>query len=251
LTASVRAPQNHDQKMREITNRWLSGCFVVLFFWLSLGSFAQQPAQNDQSQLEVRRLNQERLEDYRNSRDYRYDREALPPQNPLAKFWDWVARKIGEFFRSRAYENVWQYVLLAVVAAFVIWLLIKADVTGVVFGKATKKQALDYQTVTENIHEINFAERIEEAIAQKSYRLAVRLLYLQTLKSLSDRELITWKPDKTNHSYVYELAQTPYQARFAELTRQFEYAWYGDFPVTEERFGSIRETFKQFFEPVR
>ncbi|WP_234736462.1 DUF4129 domain-containing protein [Tellurirhabdus bombi] len=237
--------------MKVIINRRVSWCFFALLFWLSWGGFAQQPAQNDRSRIELRRLNQDKLEDYRTSRDYQYDREAPPPQNPLAKFWAWVVGKIQSFLRSSAYENVWQYVFLAVFAGFVIWLLVKADVTGIVFGKAAKKSALGYQTITDNIHEINFSERIEEAIGQKAYRLAIRLLYLQTLKDLSDRELITWKPDKTNHSYVLELAQTPYQSRFAELTRQFEYAWYGDFPVTEERFGSIRETFRQFFGSAR
>lgn len=205
-----------------------------------------RPAPDDRSVIRVRRPAADRIDDYRKDRDYNYGRDFQPPNSVWAKFWGWFWRKIGAFLSSSAYENFWQYVLLASIAGGAIWLLIKAEVLGFVFSKKSQRVALDYETVTENIHEIAFDQQIEAAIEQRNYRLAVRLLYLQTLKHLSNRNLIDWKPDKTNRSYVYDLAQSPLKPEFETLTTQFEYIWYGDFPITEERFKPLQESFIRF-----
>lgn len=201
---------------------------------------------DDRTPVTVRRPSAGRLADLRSSREYRYDRESRPPDNSLARFLDWLMRRVARFLSSSAYQNFWQYVFMLGVAGLVVWLLMKANIMGNLFSRESRQMPLAYATVTDNIHEIAFSERIEEAVEQRNYRLAVRLLYLQTLKHLTDRGLIVWQPDKTNRSYVYELAQTPYRPDFEELTRQYEYAWYGDFPVTEPQFQTIRERFSQF-----
>lgn len=87
---------------------------------------------------------------------------------------------------------------------------------------------------------------MEDAVTERNFRLAVRLLYLQTLKRLTDAGWIAYKPDKTNQQYVYELTSSPLQADFERLTRQFEFVWYGDFPINEARFEAIHSQFKQF-----
>ena len=73
--------------------------------------------------------------------------------------------------------------------------------------------------------------RLAEAEAAGNYRLALRLGYLQLLKLLSDQNLIRWQPDKTNHAYLAELPGEHLRAPFRELTRQFEYVWYGELPL--------------------
>lgn len=79
-----------------------------------------------------------------------------------------------------------------------------------------------------------------------NYRLVVRLLYLKTLKQLSDRELIHWLPEKTNQAYVLEIADQAKQQEFAQLTTQFEYIWYGEFFIDKNSFAPIQESFHQF-----
>jgi hypothetical protein len=66
---------------------------------------------------------------------------------------------------------------------------------------------------------------------------------LQLLKQLSDSQLIDWQPDKTNQTYLRELAtQRPnLRAPFAELTRQFEYVWYGELPLQRPLYADVRE----------
>lgn len=206
-------------------------------------------APDDQSPVGVRYPAPDRLRALQTDRDYQYGRDAPPPENPLARFWEWLWRKIGEFLASKAYQNVWQYVMLAAIAGVVIYLLMKAEVLDFLFPKRAQSGPLDYENLAENIHTIDFDTAIDEAVSQRNYRLAVRLLYGQTLKRLTDAERIQYKPDKTNRQYVHELANSPLQTDFETLTRQFEYVWYGDFPVDEPRFGAIRQQFQSFNRP--
>jgi hypothetical protein len=234
---------------------WSNLCQVALLYCLLTQSiYAQTPARpvtstvivapDDRAPLTVRYPATDKLRDFQNSREYQYDYEAKPPQNPLLKFWYWFLRKLGEFFVSKSYQNFWQYVILAALAGLTIWLLAKAQVLGFLFPKKGESLPLDYDMLTEDIHAIDFAESIEQAIEARNFRLAVRLLYLQTLKRLTDAGRIAWKPDKTNRQYVQEMKS----ADFEQLTTQFEYVWYGDFPVDERRFGMIQEEFRSFME---
>nr|WP_293834857.1 DUF4129 domain-containing protein [uncultured Arsenicibacter sp.] len=202
------------------------------------------PAPDDCLPVTVRYPPADRLDDYRSQRDYQYDYDTKIPENPVARFWAWLSRKISDFLRSKAYHNFWQYVILLVITGVAIWLLSKANVLRFMFGAKAAEQPLDYENITENIHEINFDVAIEEAVTQRNFRLAIRLVYLQTLKQLADKRLIDWKPDKTNRQYLYELMNTPFQQDFDRLTTRFEYVWYGDFPVDElsyRQFASERQ----------
>ncbi|QDK83120.1 DUF4129 domain-containing protein [Spirosoma sp. KCTC 42546] len=205
---------------------------------------------DDRTPLTIRKPQVDHLRDLQTDHDYQYGRDAPPPENPIARFFQWLFQKFGEFLRSEAYQNVWQYVILAAVAGFVIYLLMKAEVMKFLFPKGAESISLDYENLAENIHEINFDAAVEEAVTNRNFRLATRLLYLQTLKRLTDAGRITYKPDKTNRQYVYELANSPLQTDFETLTRQFEFVWYGDFPIDESRFGQLRQQFRQFNQPV-
>jgi len=206
-------------------------------------------APDDRSPVRLRQPPAPRLNDYRNDRDYQYRRELKPADSPWAAFWAWFWQKLEPFFASNTYRYLWQYVFLAAMAGLVIWLLIKADMLGFAGNSRGAYTAVPYQTQSENIHEINFNDQLDTALQQQNYRLAVRLLYLQTLKHLTDRELIDWQPNKTNRSYVYELSNPAVRRDFETLTRQFEYVWYGEFPLSAERFEPLREAFQKFNRP--
>jgi Domain of unknown function (DUF4129) len=201
----------------------------------------------DSSAIIVRKPSEAQIEKYRTNRDYDYSRDTAPPQNPLAKFWVWIKQKLSDFFASKAYQSVWQYVILASLLALTVWLLYKSGFLGG-FAKTGRDYAeeLGYETLMENIHELNFTDMIEEAIAQRNYRLAVRLYYLKTLKELTDRNLIKWQPTKTNRSYLYELSDLNLRSDFEQLTEQFEYVWYGEFEVSNSDFEQIQQDFKSF-----
>ena len=235
--------------------------FSLSLLWLimviSPVSLAQAPpakppvsVPDDRSPRRVRYPDAAHLRDLQTDHDYQYGRDAPPPENPVSRFFFWLLQQLAGFFRSKAYENVWQYVILAAVAALAVYLLMKAEVLGFLFPKKAAVSGMDYENLSENIQEINFDTAIEEASTARNFRLAVRLLYLQTLKQLTNAGHIDYKPDKTNRQYVQELAGSALQSDFEKLTRQFEFVWYGDFPVEETQFQQIMRQFKQFSQAV-
>lgn len=240
-----RYTQRKTEKARRQTSVFLciSSCILALNMFIMSRLYAQP---DDRAPIRVRYPKVEHLRDLQTDHDYQYGSDAPPPENPAARFFQWLMRKLGDFLSSEAYQNVWQYVLLAAIAALVIYLLMRAEVLTFLFPKKAQSGGLDYENVGENIHEIDFDKAVDEAINQQNFRLAVRLLYLRTLKHLTDAGQIDYKPDKTNRQYVYELANSPLQSDFESLTRQFEFVWYGDFPVDETRFGLLRQQFRLF-----
>ena len=204
---------------------------------------------NDRTPVRMRSVDADKLHDIEADRRYQYGDDVPPTASLWDRFWAWFWLKVGELLRTKAYRNVGQYVLLVAIGALVIWLLYKAEVLSKLFPNRSRQQGLGYETLDENIHEINFTDRINEAIEGRSYRLAVRLLYLQTLKHLTDNGLINWQVNKTNRQYAHELTGDDLRPGFDRLTTQFEYVWYGDFPIDEDRFSTIQQQFQAFNKP--
>ncbi|MFN2457912.1 MAG: hypothetical protein ABR502_06915 [Chitinophagaceae bacterium] len=97
-----------------------------------------------------------------------------------------------------------------------------------------------------NIFSIDYDSEIKKAISSKDYRLSIRLMYLQTLKQLSENNIIRYKQDLTNSDYVVQLFNTCYYKDFFSLTRSFEYACYGHFSINELAFSKIKNDFSNF-----
>ena len=87
---------------------------------------------------------------------------------------------------------------------------------------------------------------LRNAIRNGNYRLAVRYLYLQSLQRLSEKKFIEINTNKTNYEYVMEVRRHKFANEFASLTLQYEYVWYGEYPVDERLFNQIHGSFIQF-----
>lgn len=115
-----------------------------------------------------------------------------------------------------------------------------------VFGKKTKVITDASFDEVENIHVIQFEKEIKQAIERGDFRQAVRFLYLQSLKDLTDKGLIDWQPGKTNKIYLQELRASSLKEDFTELTGQFEYIWYGGFSIAAADFVPLQDRFHSF-----
>jgi hypothetical protein len=191
-----------------------------------------------------------RLDELRRQRAFDY-REAAPvndaPSSAWDRFWSsffrWLRRQFS-WLDKYSYDGFWRwliYGLLAAAVVFVVLKLLEVDLTRA-FGRAPRRAALDYETLSEDIHDVDFPSQLRDAEAAGNLRLATRLGYLALLKQLSDGSLIEWQPNKTNQTYLRELAcQRPaLRPAFAELTRQFEYVWYGELPLTPAQYAEVR-----------
>jgi hypothetical protein len=208
--------------------------------------------QVDSSAINERHLDSRALAAYRSSPDFNYYIKSDKYHPSLwERFWDWVWEMLSRLLQTKQGSSdgfVIKYLLIAGAAIGLIFLLIKlvgADLSNI-FKKEPRQAALPYNESLENIYEIDFDNEIETALAQRNYKLAIRLLYLVSLKQLNDAHLIHWQIDKTNQAYLDELSNTEQRQSFTVLTRQFEYVWYGNFPVDSSSFQNIRTLFIDF-----
>ena len=202
----------------------------------------------------LRRPNTARLQQLRGQREFQYEEPvARPEQSAWDAFKARVARAILNWLNSRSYGHFWRwvfYALFLVVGVFVVLKLMQIDLTAML-GRTPRRVGLAYDTATENIHEVDFTTRLAEAEAAGNLRLGVRLGYLQLLKSLSDRSLILWQPDKTNHAYLAELPPVgPLRTDFREITRQFEFVWYGELALSGPLYERVRAGHRAFLSQV-
>lgn len=205
------------------------------------------PLKNDSSSVELRNFDLQKIKDYRVQKDFQYDEQAQVDMSWWDRFWRWFWHLFNGALGNKYSGDFIKYLLIVIVVALVVFAVIKLiGLDMKIF--ATKSRAVDvpYDESMENIHEINFNEEIDKAIANRNYRLAVRLLYLRSLKLLNDRELINWQPEKTNQVYIEELTDPERKQQFSVLTLQFEYIWYGDFAIDKDSFNGLKVNFERF-----
>ncbi len=164
------------------------------------------------------------------------------------RFWYRVFDMLNRLGSARGWAVFFNFLLWGLcIACFVYAVLKFVGMLGIgLFTGNKRADGLDYEVSEDDIYAINFNEAIAKATEQNNYRLAIRLLYLQTLRRLADRELIRWQLSKTNDVYAQELLGSSYYNEFTRLTNAYDYAWYGDFPVQEEQFRLLQQYFQTF-----
>lgn len=208
------------------------------------------PAQRvpDTVPVTVRKISAEKIKQYRMDPTFRYEPVSETAPSYWDRFWEWVWSKINKLTGTPRGARMINILLIAAASGLLLYFIIRLsgmDRTGL-FGKKNTGDLLPGEALDEDIHSINFDQSIHQAVANRNYRLAVRLLYLQSLKSLADRDIIQWQLNKTNSAYVKEIKGQPQQAAFHQLTLWFENNWYGNMPVNETDFGLIKNQFEQF-----
>lgn len=162
---------------------------------------------------------------------YDYDRELTSGNQNLL---EWLSETFSQWLKdafNTAIDNDFVYfslcvagALLMVFLAYVVW---KKNPR--LFRRDAADGALDYDVTEDTIYGIDFDAAIADAIARDDYRQAVRLIYLQTLKKLSDRGQIDWQPSRTPMQYMRQLDSKPFHA----LSRHFIRVRYGNFAATD------------------
>jgi len=222
---------------------------------------AAHPAiiKNDTSAVNVRSFDKKALKEFSKKPEFKYKEVDAEP-SLWTRFWRWFWH-LFDFMNVKVTKNAtfWtlalefiEYAIIISGLGAIVFIILKLSGIDLfnIFRRKSSSIDLPYSESSENIHEIDFDKQIETAISQHNYRLAVRLLYLKCLKQLSDAALIQWQPEKTNSAYLDELNNTNQYSGFKVLTRQFEYIWYGDFPIDGDLFSQINTMFQKFKKEV-
>lgn len=107
--------------------------------------------------------------------------------------------------------------------------------------------------IAEEDHKVADAAAYDALIQQSfklgDYRMAVRYLFLKTLRKLADKGLVEELPDKTNYQYVQEVPLAKKQD-FAALVLDYEYIWYGHLIITREQYEKIEKNYTAFYNKI-
>ncbi len=125
---------------------------------------------------------------------------------------------------------------LVLFVALLIWFLYKRRDRWIGFFRVSP---VPYEVTADTIYGVDFDTDIRQAISQGNYKEAVRLVYLQTLRNLSDRELIFWELYKTPTEYIYELKEEDLRIPFRQLTNRFLEVRYGNFQATQRTYDQV------------
>ncbi|NDC40203.1 MAG: hypothetical protein EBZ77_01445 [Chitinophagia bacterium] len=136
---------------------------------------------------------------------------------------EWLTSKTGVFF-LRA--------LLVVFVACLLYLIIKNVVLpnrGRSRTKLSKANDVEGALAANN----DWQTLLEKAIAARDTRMIVRYSFMGVLHLLQDNNLIAYRDDKTNYDYYQELKATDYKQPFRNLSRVYEYTWYGNYSIND------------------
>ena len=155
------------------------------------------------------------------------------------------------FWQMQWFRTLLWFLIVGSFVAIIIWFLASSNIGLFRRKPTTIGEEMQEVHLSENIFDINYEKEIGNAISSENYNLAIRLHYLQLLKLLSQKELIHYSQEKTNSDYASQLYNTGFYKDFFRLTRQFEYSWYGQFPVNESTFQFIAVDFNTFKQRLR
>ena len=175
------------------------------------------------------------LHQYRADEVYNYAREL---QAPELDWWDWLMSKIGEFLsdlfsiQGKGDFRIVIYIVIALAfIALIAFILYRYQFK--LFGRAGK--VTNENDEEDNIYGVDFEAVYAKAMAQKDYYKAVRIVYLRTLRWLSDGNKISWQLYKTPTQYTREYLSV----EFERMTTAFMRVRYGNYQASEELVGLL------------
>jgi hypothetical protein len=156
-------------------------------------------------------------------------------QKLLSGLWAFFSSDFGSFL-------LWALVICAIL--FITYRLFLSN-DSFLFGRSRQKmtETESEQSDDEDISTTDWELLLQKAINDKDLRLAVRYSYMWLLQMLQHKELIQYRPDKTNYDYYSELRDTEYKQAFKVLSRRYEYTWYGKFVMSPSAYNEFNREF--------
>jgi hypothetical protein len=176
---------------------------------------------------------------------YKNDLETL---QPVRQYDPGTLQKIFaalfNFFGSGAGNILLWLIVICVVFYIIYRLFFSSD--SFLFGRSKKilSEADKPQDDDEDLILTNWEALFQQAVNNSDTRMAVRYSYKWLLQMLQHKGLIQYRNDKTNYEYYTELNETVYKQSFKQLSRQYEYAWYGHFALPHTAYNDYMAMFQ-------
>ncbi len=212
--------------------------------WAVTNAITQQ---TDTSEIEVRQPSEEKLSEYAQDPAFDYSQETGPSESIMSEIFNWLFSWLGDLFNNETTADILEiaaYILFLSILILLVNQYLKGNLRSMIQRNKNRNELrMTMENGSSSMDELD--ELIRKAIQQKQYREAICLLYSKTLRQLANKGLISWKKDKTNRDYLYELRSDNMRSLFKNVTRYYEYAEYGHFPVDYNLFNTVHQNFKQ------
>ncbi len=226
--------------------------FTVIYFLFSLNTFAGKPTaviKYDSTIVKTIKPSRLREKEVFKEVDLSFVKvEENKDPGFLDRFWSWLLNLIfgktdhnDRIFLGNIF--IWGFVILGLGLA--VWLFSRSEFSTFLKGN-TKNSEFDFSDIDEDFSGIDFNKKVEQAKSENDYRLAIRWLYLKQLFLLNEKNKIAWQPYKTNMDYLNELHKSNHRQAFKDISKIYEYVWYGKYTVDQTNFNALEQQFKRF-----
>ncbi|MCA1803255.1 MAG: DUF4129 domain-containing protein [Rhodothermaceae bacterium] len=194
---------------------------------------------------ELRKPSQQTIQELQSELVY----ERAPDQSPtlLQRLRAWFFEQIFRFFSNRVAADIYTYawyIFFGILLLFAIILIFRSEINAVFKIRDPKVETGPVNWDVDDIRDRDFLNMAGEMAEKGDYRSALRYRYLHLIQLLAAGKLIVWRPDKTNHDYLRELAGTQVREAFRYMTYLFNYTWYGHFDLDEVTYARAVDSLK-------
>lgn len=198
----------------------------------------------------------ENLSEKYSGNEFDYDTMEGEAENFLGRAINWFFNKLGEIFGIHLSPEMYQiikffiYGLLIVFALYILVKLLVGDNASSFFSRKSKMVApLNIQE--EHIENVDLDSYIKNALKEENYRLAIRYMYLKSLKLLSLNNIINWHFEKTNSDYYREIESEGLKENFKKASYLYENIWYGEYALDKSGFESAKKDFERLNQNLK
>ena len=232
--------------------------YFILFLSFSVGVYSQSDALSvkvDSCSIVQKKFDAKALNKYKSDKDFDYSENNIVKDPTLIeRLFNWLSRQLLRFlewifgvkYAKGILGNILMvtpYIIVGVLMFLLIKFFLKVNSNSII-SCASNKSVVAITEDEELIRSKDLLKLIQQAIDQKNYRLAIRFYYLNTIKQLEDKELIAWEQQKTNEDYIKEISKESIKLAFIDLTMLYDFVWYGNFEINENKFERVITTFK-------
>ncbi len=209
----------------------------------------------DSSKVVPKHFSESLSEKYSGS-DFDYDSKEGEAENYLGRAITWFFKKLGEIFGIHISPEMFQiikvfvYILLIVFAIYILVKLLVGDNASSFFSRQSKMVSpLNIQE--EHIENVDLDSYIKNALKEENYRLAIRYMYLKSLKLLSLNNIIEWHFEKTNSDYYREIESESLKENFRKTSYLYDNIWYGEFALDKAGFENAEKDFERLNQNLK
>ncbi|HAM97635.1 MAG TPA: hypothetical protein DCQ26_03410 [Marinilabiliales bacterium] len=217
--------------------------FLFLISGLPMGTYALTDHSGKIS------IDAQKVDSLKILKKYQYKSETVPPVN----FWQQLKWKFGrmlqKFFNNTAGSKAIRYIIVISILSLLVFQLLKANIQGIWKQAPEKITQFSGQRLI-NPFETDYEKLLENATQTGDYREAIRLWHNLIIKELHYHQYIFWKEHKTNRDLLLEMKNARLATGFQQLTRFYEYTWYGGFVIGIEQYQFISQEYQEYLQSI-